>query len=129
MASPFTDVANATGTFTLPAAGTVTDALGNVIPATTTTAVSLFLKAGPQSETDLPGVDATATILTGYAVSPMALDSRITRGTEGTLLWQGATWEFEVVGVNETYGTTGFIATTLTAKRGDDLRLSLRRQV
>lgn len=129
MASPFTIVENATATFTLPTSGTVEDAYGNVLPATTTTDVTLFLKASPQAETTLPGVDATTTILSGYAVDPMTLDARIIRGTTGTLSWQGKTWQFDVEGTNETYGGDGFIATTLSTYRGDDIRLALRRQV
>lgn len=128
MASPFTLIANATATFTLPTNGTITDVLGNVIPATETEVVDLFLKATPPTEADLPGVNATSTVLSGYAVDPMALDARILQGTTGTLSWQGTTWSFSVLGVNETYGTIGFISTTLTAARGDDIRLSLHRQ-
>lgn len=128
MASPFTVVENATATFALPADGVTTDSLGNVIPATTSYEVDLFLKASPQTVNDLPGIEPTTTVLEGYAVDPMALDSRIVKGTTGTISWQGQTWSFDVAGVNERYGITGFIATTLTAYRGDDLRLNLYRQ-
>lgn len=129
VASPFSLVTNATATFTLPTTGTITDGLGNVRPATITAEVDLFLRAQPEQQpVDMPGIEATTTILTGYAVDPMALDNKITRGTDCTLTWQGQQWTASVEGVNETYGVEGFIAETLTAKRGDDIRLRLLRQ-
>jgi hypothetical protein len=129
VASPFTQVANATATFSLPAAGTITDSLGNVTPATTTYTASLFLRSDPASQpADLPGVDPTATTLTGYAVNPQALNTAIQRGTRGTMAWQGKTWTVEVQGRNERYGDSGLIADLLTTFRGDDIRLTLIRQ-
>ena len=129
MASPFTLVANATATFNLPTTGTITDSLGNVRPVTQQVTATLFLRAAPdQQPVDLPGVEATTVVLSGYAVNPMALDTRIRNGTTGTLSWQGRTHTFTVNARNETYGDTGFIAETLTSKRGDDIRLTLQRQ-
>lgn len=129
MTSPFTIVENTTATFTIPAAGTVTDSLGNVRPATTTTTAELFLRADPASQpADMPGVDPLASTLTGYAVSPMTLPAAITRGTRGTLAWNGHTWTVEVQGVRERYGNTGMIAELLAQYRGDDIRLLLLQQ-
>jgi hypothetical protein len=128
MASPFTDVVNTTATFTLPTTGTVTDALGNVVAATESVAAQLFMKGRVESPTGTPGAEGTLTTLAGYAVEPMALDTRIRQGTEGTLTWQGATHIFEVVGRNIIYGDDGFIADTLTTERGDDITLLLFRQ-
>lgn len=129
MASPFTAVANATATFSLPSAGTITDSLGNVTPATTTYTAILFLRADPASQpAELPGVDPTATTLTGYSVNPITLNTAIQRGTRGTMAWQGRTWTVEVQGRNERYGDTGLIASLLSQYRGDDIRLTLIRQ-
>jgi hypothetical protein len=128
MASPFADVVNATATFTLPATGTSTDALGNVVAATESVTATLFLKGRAEIPTGTPGTEGTLTTLSGYAVDPMVLDTRIRQGTEGTLSWQGATHIFEVVGRNIIYGDDGFIADTLTAERGDDITLLLFRQ-
>ena len=128
MASPFTDVVNATAIFTLPTAGTTTDALGNVIAATESVTATLFLKGRPEVSAGTPGTEGTLSTLSGYAVDPMALDTRIRQGTEGTLTWQGATHIFEVLGRNIIYGDDGFIAETLTAERGDDITLLLFRQ-
>jgi hypothetical protein len=128
MASPFADVVNATATFTLPTTGTTTDAFGNVIAATETVTATLFLKGRQEIPTGTPGTEGTLTTLSGYAVDPMALDTRIRQGTEGTVTWQGATHIFEVLGRNVIYGDDGFISTTLTAERGDDITILLFRQ-
>jgi hypothetical protein len=128
MASPFADVVNATAAFTLPTTGTTTDALGNVVAATESISATLFLKGRAEVPTGTPGTEGTLTVLTGYAVDPMVLDTRITQGVEGTLTWQGATHAFEVLGHNVIYGYDGFIATTLSAERGDDISLLLFRQ-
>ena len=76
MASPFADVANATATFTLPTAGTTTDALGNVIAATESVTATLFLKGRQEVSAGTPGTEGTLSTLSGYAVDPMALDWR-----------------------------------------------------
>jgi len=128
MPSPFADVVNATATFTVPATGTTTDQFGNIIAATETVSATLFLKGRQEIPTGTPGTEGTLTALSGYAVDPMALDTRIRQGTEGTLSWQGATHIFEVAGRNVIYGDDGFIAETLTAERGDDITILLFRQ-
>jgi biotin carboxyl carrier protein len=96
---------------------------GNVIAATDSVTATLFLKGRQEIPTGTPGTEGTLTALTGYAVDPMALDSRIRQGTEGTVTWQGATHVFEVLGRNVIYGDDGFISTTLTAERGDDITI------
>ena len=128
MASPFADVVNATASFTLPATGTMIDAVGNVVAATESVTATLFLKGRQEIPTGTPGTEGTLTVLTGYAVDPMALDTRIRQGTEGTITWQGAVHIFEVLGRNVIYGDDGFISTTLTAERGDDITILLFRQ-
>jgi hypothetical protein len=135
VASPFTQVANATATFSLPAAGTITDSLGNVTPAMEPVTYTLFLKMGGRvgvgalapASSDLPGAGYTSEIMEGYCVSPMSLDDRIQLGTTGTLVFAGEPEvAITVIAARFYYGSEGFIGQTLTEKLGH--RLRLRRQ-
>jgi hypothetical protein len=131
MASALSALTNAEVVLTVPASGnaTVTDpATGNVRPATTTLTVSLYAKARSSDATVYPGVDAAQVAFDAVAVSPMALDARITRGVTGTLTFDGGTWSVEVEGVREPYGATGLIGSTLRSVVGDRLTLVARGQ-
>jgi len=133
MASPFIlqsgTLANAIAVFTLPATGTITDNLGNVRPATTTQTVSMFLKAQPPTVTDFPGVEASSITVEGWAVAPMAVDSRVIPGTRGTITFGSlASSPCEVVSLNHQYGSTGFIGSLLKTTLGDALRIVIHLQ-
>lgn len=131
MASAISALANASVVFTVPAGGTstVTDAVtGNVTPATTTLTVSAYLKAESTRAINFTGVDVEEVEFEGYAVDPQVLDARVVSGTEGSLTFDGAEWEVEVVGVRQPYGATGLIGATLRSTLGDKLRLRARGQ-
>lgn len=126
MASPLSALTNASAVFTVPASGTTTDArTGNILPNTTTITVTLYLRQNPiPSSADLPGIDVDTEDFEGYAVNPMALDSRIEPGTIGTLTFSGQpAARCEVVAARYPYGTTGIIGATLQSARGDTIRL------
>lgn len=130
MASALQALSNATAIFSLPAAGTVTDARGNVIPATETVTVTLYLRQGGiafeggVSDTDLPGIEAETQTFEGYAVNPQELDPRIIRGTVGTLSLSGDTpRRCEVADVGYPYGTAGLIGETVLSVLGTKIRI------
>lgn len=124
MASALSALSNATAVFSLPTVGTVTDARGNVVPATETATVTMYLRQTVINDTDLPGIEAEAQALEGYAVSPQQLDARIIRGTTGTLSLSGDTASrCEVVDVGYPYGTAGLIGETVVSVLGTKIRL------
>ena len=129
MASALTALSNATATFTVAAAGVVTDATtGNVTPATTSVTVALFLKADQVRGTTFPGVEVSEKVFDGYALT--ALDSRIQVGTSGTITFAGeAPLPCEVTGVRLPYGKTGLLGSTLNAALGERIQLAAREQV
>lgn len=129
MASALSALANATATFEVAATGVVTDAAtGNVLPATETVTVSLFLKSDKISGTSFPGVEIQETVFDGYALS--ALDERIVVGTTGTVNFadEGVV-TCEVTGVRLPYGKTGLIGATLNASLGERIQLASREQM
>lgn len=130
MASALSALANATATFVVPTTGVMTDPdTGNVRAATASITVSLFLKAEKISSTPLPGVDVVDTLYEGYAVDPVAFDSRIVVGTEGTIAFAGDTAEeCEVMGLRLPYGKTGLLGQTLGAVMGERIQLLARGQ-
>lgn len=124
MASALTALANATATFNLPTVGTTTDLYGNVIPATESVTVSLYLRQSTPQDTTLPGVNAAVEVYEGYAVTPMALDARIKPGTSGTLSFSNDTAaSCEVLATSYPYGTTGLIGSTVQQVLGDKIRI------
>lgn len=126
MTSALAALANATATFSVPTVGTVTDATtGNVIPATETVTVSLYLRQGSTQPSGFPGVDTEVETYEGYAVNPQALDARIKPGVIGTLNFagQGAV-ECEVINSRYPYGTTGLLGSTVQQVIGDKIRLA-----
>jgi hypothetical protein len=126
MTSALAALANATAIFTVPTVGTVTDATtGNVVPATETVTVSLYLRQGSTRTSDFPGVDTEVETYEGYAVSPQALDARIKPGVVGTLNFagQGAV-DCEVINSRYPYGTTGLLGSTVQQVIGDKIRLA-----
>lgn len=129
MASALSALANATATFEVAATGVVTDAAtGNVLPATETVTVSLFLKSDKISGTSFPGVEIQETVFDGYALS--ALDERIVVGTTGTVNFAGeGVLTCEVTGVRLPYGKTGLIGATLNASLGERIQLASREQM
>lgn len=129
MASALSALANATATFEVAATGVVTDAAtGNVLPATETVTVSLFLKSDKISGTSFPGVEIQETVFDGYALS--ALDNRIVVGTTGTVNFAGeGVVTCEVTGVRLPYGKTGLIGATLNASLGERIQLASREQM
>lgn len=126
MTSALAALANATAIFTVPTVGTVTDAVtGNVVPATETVTVSLYLRQGSTRASDFPGVDTEVETYEGYAVSPQALDARIKPGVVGTLNFAGqGSIDCEVINSRYPYGTTGLIGSTVQQVIGDKIRLA-----
>ena len=129
MASAFAALENSTVTFTLPAAGVVTDAAtGNVRPSTATVSVDAWLKAENVAETSYPGVNIVTTLYEGYVTSG-ALDSRVQVGTLGTVAFAGAAAvDCEVLEARTPHGEQGLLGEVLTAALGAKLRLASRAQ-
>lgn len=129
MASALSGLANATATFSVAATGVVTDATtGNVLPATETVTVSLFLKSDRISGTSFPGVEIQETVFDGYALD--ALDERIVVGTTGTVNFAGeGAVGCEVTGLRLPYGKTGLLGATINAALGERIQLASREQV
>lgn len=126
MTSALAALANATATFAVPTVGTFTDpTTGNIIPATESITVSLYLRQGGTNGSDFPGVDTEVETYEGYAVSPQALDARIKPGVTGTLNFagQGAV-TCEVLNTRFPYGSTGLLGTTVQQVLGDKIRLA-----
>ena len=126
MTSALTALANATAVFTLPTVGTITDATtGNVVPATESVTVTLYLRQGSTNGSNLPGVDADVEVFEGYAVSPQALDVRIKPGITGTINFasQGSV-PCEVINTRFPYGSTGLVGSTIQQVLGDRIRLA-----
>lgn len=130
MASALAALANATAVLTVAQAGVTTDAnTGNVSALTTTTTLSLFLKAEKLDYTPYPGVDVTDTIYEGYAISPQLLPATVLTGTQGLLTFAGEPpVECEVLELRSPYGATGLLGDTLRSVLGDRIRLVARGQ-
>lgn len=126
MTSALTALANATAVFTLPTVGTVTDATtGNVMPATETVTVTLYLRQGSVNGSNLPGVDADVETFEGYAISPQALDARVKPGVTGTIDFAGqGAIACEVINTRFPYGATGLLGSTIQQVLGDRIRLA-----
>lgn len=126
MTSALATLANATAVFTLPTVGTFTDpTTGNVVPASETVTVSLYLRQGTTNGAGFPGVDTEVETFDGYAVSPQALDARIKPGIRGTLNFAGqGSIDCEVINSRFPYGSTGTIGSTLQQVLGDKIRLA-----
>ena len=126
MTSALAALANATATFVVPTVGTVTDpTTGNIVPATETVSVSLYLRQGGSNASDFPGVDTEVETFEGYAINPQALDARIKPGVTGTLNFSGqGAIECEVITSRFPYGTTGLIGSTIQQVLGDRIRLA-----
>lgn len=126
MTSALAALANATAIFTVPTVGTVTDPMtGNVVPATESVTVSLYLRQGTTRPSDFPGVDTEVETYEGYAVNPQALDARIKPGVVGTLNFAGqGAIDCEVINGRFPYGTTGLIGSTVQQVIGDKIRLA-----
>ena len=126
MPSALASLQNATATFTLPVAGTTTDAYGNVIPNTATLAVGLYLKQGTIQERDLEGsgINVGIDALEGTAVNPQVLDARIRPGVRGTVVFStDPAQPFVVAQCRFPYGSTGLLGSTLQSVLGDKIRL------
>lgn len=126
MTSALAALANATAIFTVPTVGTVTDpATGNVVPATETVTVNLYLRQGTTRPSEFPGVDTEVETYEGYAVNPQALDARIKPGVVGTLNFAGqGAIDCEVINGRYPYGSTGLIGSTVQQVIGDKIRLA-----
>ena len=126
MTSALAALANATATFTVPTVGTMTDpTTGNVVPASETVTVSLYLRQAGTSNAGFPGVDTDVEAYEGYAVNPQALDARVKPGITGTLNFAGqGAIECEVINGRFPYGSTGLIGGTLQQVLGDKIRLA-----
>ena len=126
MTSALAALANATAIFTVPTVGTVTDpATGNVVPATETVTVNLYLRQGTTRPSEFPGVDTEVETYEGYAVNPQALDARIKPGVVGTLNFAGqGAIDCEVINGRYPYGSTGLIGSTVHQVIGDKIRLA-----
>lgn len=126
MTSALAGIANATAVFILPTVGTITDPdTGNIVPASESLTVTLYLRQGSTNGSDLPGVDADVEVFDGYAVNPQALDARIKPGITGTLNFagQGAV-PCEILNTRFPYGSTGTIGSTLQQVLGDKIRIA-----
>jgi hypothetical protein len=131
MTSALAALANATAVFSLPTVGTYTDPVtGNVVPASETVTVNLYLRQGTNRSSDLPGVDAEVEVFEGYAINPQALDARIKPGVTGTLNFadQGSV-PFEVLQGRYPYGSTGLLGSTIQSVLGDKIRLARYTQL
>jgi hypothetical protein len=135
MASALAALANATVTLEVAAAGTVTDARGNVVPATESVTVSMYLRQGGvafeggTSLTDLPGIEAARELYEGYAVDPQSLDARIVNGTPGAIVFSGQpSQRCEIVSARYPYGTTGLLGSTIQQVLGDKVRIAVYGQ-
>jgi hypothetical protein len=126
MTSALAALANATATFTVPTVGTMTDpTTGNVVPASETVTVSLYLRQAGTSNAGFPGVNTDVETYEGYAVNPQALDARVKPGITGTLNFAGqGAIECEVINGRFPYGSTGLIGGTLQQVLGDKIRLA-----
>lgn len=129
MTSAIAFLANATAVFTVPTDGTITEpATGNVVPATETLTVTLYLRSSGGTAprlSEFPGVGVEDDTLEGYAVSPQALDSRIVPGVRGTLTFgSDDPVPCEVAAARYPFGSTGFLGETLQGILGDKIRLS-----
>ena len=126
MTSALAALANATAVFSLPTVGTYTDpTTGNIVPATETVSVNLYLRQGGNNSSDFPGVDTEVETFEGYAVSPQALDARIKPGVTGTLNFSGqGAVPCEVLGSRFPYGSTGLLGSTVQQVLGDKIRLA-----
>lgn len=126
MTSALAALANATAVFTVPTIGTVTDpTTGNVVPATETLTVNLYLRQGTTKASEFPGVDTEVETYDGYAINPQALDARIKPGVVGTLNFAGeGDIDCEVINSRYPYGTTGLIGSTVQQVIGDKIRLA-----
>lgn len=128
MTSALKALENASVTFQVAGAGTVTDpATGNVTATGATVTATFFLKAENLAVQTYPGVNAVETIYDGYAMEP--LDARIVVGTQGTITFAGeAAAPCEVTGVRTPYGKTGLLGATLGASLGERIQLTARSQ-
>jgi len=126
MTSALAALANATATFTVPTIGTITDpTTGNVVPATESITVSLYLRQGSTNASGFPGVDTEVEVFEGYAVSPQALDARIKPGITGRLSFAGqGAIDCEVLNGRFPYGSTGLLGSTIQQVIGDKIRLA-----
>lgn len=130
MASALAALANATATISVAGTGVVTDPdTGNVMPAPSSTTLSLFLRAENVSYNAYPGIDVTDTVYEGYAVSPQVIPAGVVLGAEGTLAFAGeAAVSCEVLELRMPYGATGLLGETLRSALGDRIRLVARGQ-
>jgi hypothetical protein len=130
MASAILALANATAVFDVAGTGVVTDPdTGNVSPAAATVSVEMFLRAETIEITRYPGVDQLDTLYEGYAVVPMAFDSRVQVGSQGTLTFAGEDpVRCEVKALRLPYGNTGLLGETLAAVLGEKVQLISRGQ-
>jgi hypothetical protein len=128
MTSALAALANATAVFTLPTVGTITDpTTGNVVPATETVTVNLYLRSFGFLERvrEFPGVETKDDTYEGYAVSPQALDARIKPGVVGTVaIGDEDPQPCEVLVARHPYGSTGLLGNTLQQVLGDKIRLA-----
>ena len=126
MTSALAALANATAIFNVPTVGTMTDPnTGNVIPASETVTVSLYLRQAGTNGSGFPGVDTDVETYEGYAINPQALDARIKPGVTGTLNFAGlGAIDCEVINGRYPYGSTGLLGGTLQQVLGDKIRLA-----
>jgi hypothetical protein len=128
--SALKELANATATFTVPTAGTTTDAAtGNIIPNTATVTVTFYLRQGGTSNQDLQGVQVEGDAFDGYAIEPQILDARVKSGVTGTLSFAGdAAAPCIVSRARFPYGSTGLLGATLQSTLGDRISIIRYRQ-
>lgn len=130
MTSALLSLQNAVVVLDVPTVGTVTDLrTGNILPRTERVTISLYLRQGSLTETDVPGVGSAADVFDGYAISPQALDARIVPGIRGLLTFSADDpMPCELTQARQPYGTTGLIGSTLQQVLGDRIRVIRYRQ-
>lgn len=130
MASVYALLANAQLTLQLPTTGVRSNPYtGNVEPVMEPYVIGMYLKALDIGINPFPGVETIGTVYEGYCVEPSELDSRVTVGTKGVLVFAGEEdQDCEMLEIRMPYGKTGLLAGVLNQVRGEKVRLIGRRQ-
>lgn len=122
MTSALQALANSTLVLNVPIAGTTTDDYGNVRPNTSTVTVTAYLRRANPNRSGFGGTDIDGDVMEGYVMA--ALDSRIVRGTTGTVAFAGEPAQrCEVQDLNYSHGTTGLIGATKLRVLGASIRV------
>lgn len=130
MASVYQLLANAQITLEVPTTSVRSDPdTGNVVPVMEEIEIGLYLKALDIGINPFPGVETIGNVYEGYCIDPTTLDTRVSVGTRGTLLFAGEDAQTcEVLELRMPYGRTGLLGGLLNGITGERIRLIGRRQ-